>query len=303
MKVKVRNKKRLIQKKSVSKRRYINIFGFLLALILTLLVVVLVIGSLSNNPRSTSGDGLEQFSEIPKPVLIIVLDDAGHNVSQLKKFLTLPFPLAIAVLPQLSYSVESAKLIHGAGKTVMVHMPMEPLGSADPGPGAIFLGDSPSVIREKLQIAVKQIPFAAGLNNHMGSKVTSDLDSVNAILEEVRSLGLFFLDSVTSSRSVARKAAGDLNIKILERAVFLDNEKNREYILEAFEEGKEIARTKGHAVMIGHVWTEELADVLLEIYPRLIDDGFDIQEISAFLEGRDLMHTGEEMFVEEEFGL
>jgi polysaccharide deacetylase 2 family uncharacterized protein YibQ len=76
-----------------------------------------------------------------------------------------------------------------------------------------------------------------------------------------------------------------LSIETLRRDVFLDNKKTKEYILKALEDGRELAKKEGHAVMIGHVWTEELADLLMELYPEALDEGYSLEELSVLLTG------------------
>lgn len=76
-----------------------------------------------------------------------------------------------------------------------------------------------------------------------------------------------------------------LGITIAKRDVFLDNVDNREAIMESINTGLNIAENKGHAVMIGHVWSSELANTMMEIYPNLIEEGFTLEEMSDLLLG------------------
>ena len=92
---------------------------------------------------------------------------------------------------------------------------------------------------------------------------------------------LFFLDSYTIPNSMAGEAAQQLDVRYIKRnSMFLDNENDRESIQNAIEEGMKTARKTGHAVMIGHVMTGDLAQILLELYPNFIEDGFSLKEIS-----------------------
>lgn len=217
--------------------------------------------------------------------LYFVIDDAGHNLRQLEPFLRFPGKLTIAVIPHLAYSRQSAELAYAAGKQVILHMPMQPEGDEDPGTGAILSSDSEASIREKLGASLAAVPYAVGVNNHMGSHATSDPRVMAVVLQEVYGRGLFFLDSLTTSRTAAGSVGQAMNLNIRERDVFLDNEKTPESLLKAIEEGKTIARQKGHAVMIGHVWTSELAEVLTEIYPFLLEEGYTLEEISHLIKG------------------
>ena len=104
------------------------------------------------------------------------------------------------------------------------------------------------------------------------------------VFGELKSRNMFFLDSRTSADTVGRKVAADMQLPFLERSVFLDNTQEREAILFAFREGMKIAEKEGSVVMIGHVWTHELADVLMEVYPQALDEGFEFLSVTDLLD-------------------
>lgn len=207
--------------------------------------------------------------------LYLVIDDVGNNVFQLRPFLGFPGPITFAVLPQLEYSAQAAAMAHQAGKEVILHLPMEADNAAEnPGPGAITTDLSDQAIVEILRKDISTVPFLIGVNNHMGSRATADKRVMRAVLEEVKRQGLFFLDSRTTADSVAQPIAEQLRLPFAQREVFLDNDKSRAAILAAFGGAEKIAADRGYAVMIGHVWTDALAGIIKELYPRLLADGF-----------------------------
>lgn len=233
--------------------------------------------SLSINSRRIE----KPLSQDIKGRMVIVLDDAGYNLSQLEPFLKLPFPCAIAVLPGLKYSREAADRIREAGKTVLLHQPMQALDlSIDPGPGAIQKGMSPEQIKDIVRKNLKEVGPVAGINNHEGSLITADRQSMEALLDVVREEGIFFLDSRTNSDTIVPVVAREKKMQIWERAVFLDNRAERTFIVEAVNSGLKIAERKGSAIMIGHIWSNNLADILMEMYPELISQGFSLSTIA-----------------------
>ena len=221
-----------------------------------------------------------------KPWLVFVIDDAGYNPGQLERFLQTPAPMTIAVLPHLPYSEAASRSSATAGKEVILHMPMEAYNSgADPGPGAIFVGDSRSAIFDKTEAAFRSVPDAAGANNHMGSRVTGDYAAVAAFLDAMQALDSrkLFLDSRTTAASVAAEAAAQRGVPVVERDIFLDNDDTRAAIMQAIEAGKGLARRRGYAVMIGHVWSDELGDIISELYPELMEEGFHFGTLSELI--------------------
>lgn len=220
--------------------------------------------------------------EKPKKRIYIILDDAGHNTHQLKPFLQFPGKLSIAVIPRLKYSKEAAELIYQSGKTVMLHQPMQPLGKADPGAGAIYVTMSDDEVRKTLNDNLDSVPHVVGFNNHMGSAATSDERVMDVVLKVAKKRGLFFVDSFTHAGTVCRKVAKKNGMRIAKRDIFLDNDKSREKIMESFNQGKAVADKNGYAVMIGHVWSDELAKVMLDIYPNFIEEGYCFESVADF---------------------
>ena len=209
--------------------------------------------------------------------LTFVFDDAGHNLDQLEYFLRLPFPCTIAVLPGLRYSSESARRIRKAGKQVILHQPMQSVDlHINPGPGAVTPGLSAEQIKNIVRRNLEEIWPVAGMNNHEGSLMTADEAAMSAVLDVVAEKHIFFLDSRTTARSVVAKVAKEKNMAVWERAIFIDNDKSRAAMETQIKKGLSIARQKGSAIMIGHVFTIELAQLLTEMYPALIEDGFSL---------------------------
>ena len=209
--------------------------------------------------------------------LTFVFDDAGHNLDQLEYFLRLPFPCTIAVLPGLRYSSESARRIRKAGKQVILHQPMQSVDlHINPGPGAVTPGLSAEQIKNIVRKNLEEIWPVAGMNNHEGSLMTADEAAMSAVLDVVAEKHIFFLDSRTTARSVVAKVAKEKNMAVWERAIFIDNDKSRAAMETQIKKGLSIARRKGSAIMIGHVFTVELAELLTEMYPALIEDGFSL---------------------------
>ena len=229
----------------------------------------------------------EAKAETPKKRIYIILDDAGHNTKQLMPFLEFPGKLSIAVIPRLAYSKEAAELIYQHGKTVMLHQPMQPLGKADPGAGAIYVTTSDDEIRKTLNDNLDSIPHVVGFNNHMGSAATSDERVMDVVLKVAKQRGLFFVDSFTHAGTVCAKVAKKNGMRIAKRNIFLDNDKSKEKIMEAFNAGKAIADKNGYSVMIGHVWSDNLASTMIELYPEFIEEGYCFESVADFFKLED----------------
>ena len=185
--------------------------------------------------------------------MAIIVDDAGYDLAELEPFLELRIPLAVAVLPNLPHSREAALRVKQAGKELLLHLPMEPEGGENPGPGALLTGESPAEIGRLLESALQTVPGASGVNNHMGSKATADEALMTTVLSALGRKGLFFVDSRTTADTVGARVAARLGVPFLERDVFIDASHSDAEIAEAFASGISLAARQGSAVLIGHV--------------------------------------------------
>jgi len=213
----------------------------------------------------------------------VVIDDVGNNLSDLEPFLQIPGPLTFAVLPALPHSAEAARRAHAAGKEVIVHMPMEPIGDENPGPGAVLVAQSDSEIRERLERALQDVPQARGMNNHMGSRVVADRRVMAAVMDTLRAHGLFFLDSRTTADTVARELAAERELPFLERSVFLDNVPEAGEVEARLREGLAIALDRGYAILIGHAQSAATREVLARLLPSLEAGGFERVDLARLL--------------------
>lgn len=223
----------------------------------------------------------------PGATLVFVLDDGGQNLSDLQHYLNLPFPVAVAVLPQLSHSVEAARRVRASGRhELLLHQPMQAIKlSVDPGPGAI----TPTMTTTEIDAIVRknllEIGPVAGMNNHEGSLITESKVKVGKVIEICQKQGIFFLDSRTTSATAAPQAALELGAKIWERDVFLDNTQKRADILEQIQRGLAVANKRGYAIMIGHVWSgSNLAQIMQELYPVLKAQGYSFSTVGGLYE-------------------
>ena len=214
--------------------------------------------------------------------LVFVFDDGGQNLNHLKEFLELPFPITIAVLPQLSHSVESAKQIRASGNELILHQPMQSINAnTNPGPGAISPDMSESQIIATLFTNINEIGPIAGMNNHEGSAITADAEKMAIVMKVASENGIYFLDSRTNSETKVPYVAKELGYSYYERNIFLDNEKTNENARKELEKGLAIANKNGSVIMIGHIWSADFLPAFLkDVYPELKEKGYTFTTVS-----------------------
>ena len=214
--------------------------------------------------------------------LIFVFDDGGQNLEQLKAFLELPFPVTVAVLPQITHSVEAADMVRKSGNELILHQPMQSVNSnINPGPGAITPDMTEAQILSQLFVNINQIAPIAGMNNHEGSGITADAEIMAMILQMASENGIYFLDSRTNVETKVPYVAHELGYSYYERNIFLDNEKTRDNALAELKKGLALANKNGSVIMIGHIWSADFLPALLkEAYPELKQKGYTFSVVS-----------------------
>lgn len=211
----------------------------------------------SASPRDRSPGGQEgdwvPSGEAPARVAIII-DDVGFDSGPVLELARLALPMTFAILPHQRYSRSLAKALHASGHEVILHLPMEPIAypARDPGEGAIGQSMRPGDIAAAVRRDLDGIPEAVGVNNHMGSRATSDPAVMRAVLGVVGQRGLYFLDSRTTPDTVGFDMAREMGIPAVQRSVFLDDRREASYIEGQVRELLRKAREQGSAVAIGH---------------------------------------------------
>jgi polysaccharide deacetylase 2 family uncharacterized protein YibQ len=217
-----------------------------------------------------------------KPRLALIIDDFGASLYHAKAFLDLNIPTTFAVLPRLPKSEESAFLIHSEGHEIMLHQPMEPRDRGlSPGPGALYVGDEPTKISHIVEENISSIPFATGVNNHMGSRFTASPKEMYETLQVVKDKGLFFVDSLTTGDSKGYKTAKTLHMPTTSRDVFLDNTVEESAIVRQLQQLKGIALRHGQAVGIGHPFIE--TSRAIRRFLKGAQEEFELVHMSALL--------------------
>ena len=218
------------------------------------------------------------------PRIIVVIDDLGLDRAMAERFIALPGPLTLSFLPYARNVGALADKADAAGADVMLHLPMEPLGEADPGPNALRLGMTGAEFLSNLEWNLSRFDGYVGVNNHMGSRLTADQAAMKTVLAYLKAQGLFFLDSVTTAQTQARAAAAAVGAHMVERDVFLDARTgDAAYVRAQLEIAERIALETGYAVVIGHPYetTLEALGPWLTTAPAR---GFEITAISSLIE-------------------
>ncbi|MBC3347904.1 MULTISPECIES: divergent polysaccharide deacetylase family protein [Pseudomonas] len=213
-----------------------------------------------------------------KAYLSLIIDDLGQNLPRDRRVLALPGPVTAAIMPDTPHAAELAREAHRAGKVVMLHMPMDPAT----GPFAWHPELPLEELEKRLDAAFAAVPFTSGINNHMGSRMTSQPRAMAWLMANLQQRHKFFVDSRTSAQTVAAAEAQKIGLASVSRDVFLDDERTEAAIAHQLQVAIELARQQGSAVMIGHPYPQTLA-VLERELPRLKAQGIEWIDIKSMI--------------------
>lgn len=210
-------------------------------------------------PTKTSG----------KPKVAIIIDDIGYDAVFADKLMALGIPITFSILPGSPHGVEIAKKAHEKGFEVMLHQPMEPLEypKVNPGPGVILMKMGADQSIAVLEKNLKSIPHIRGVNNHMGSRLTRSEKHMNQIFTVLKRENLFFIDSLTASKSLGKASARLFKLPFASRDIFFDHVQTRAFVEKQTSELIRLSQKYGSAIGIGHPYSVTL-EVLQKRIPK-----------------------------------
>jgi len=204
------------------------------------------------------------------PAVALIVDDLGYDKKIAQRFAQLDVALTFSILPYSPFQQKIVRLARSKGLEIMMHMPMEPVEypEVDPGPGTLLASMSPDELINQLDQNLNSLPGVKGINNHMGSRLTTESSQMYQIFSVLKQRGLFFIDSRTTAESLCEPSARLFQIPFAQRDVFIDHHVKTDFIRNQIKELIRIAKKNGEAVGIMHPHSTTL-HVLQEMLPEL----------------------------------
>jgi len=202
----------------------------------------------------------------------IIIDDIGNNFEYGQEIIKLPAALTIAILPKTTYAKELARLARRNHKEVMLHLPMQSVEHHNRSPGTLDLHMTKTEFTKQLRLNLNSVPYIRGVNNHMGSLLTRHPGHMNWLMDELSQQNdLYFIDSRTTNKTIAKKIATEFNIPNLERDFFLDPDNEENTIRQQFNRFINKINQRGYALAIAHPYPKTikfLQDHLTELHQQ-----------------------------------
>ena len=199
------------------------------------------------------------------PVIAICIDDLGQDLAGTDRAIALPKNVTLSFLPFAEATPFLAQEAERKGHQVLAHVPMEAVGHPDPGPMSLKVG-SPD-IAQRLSWNITRVPGLSGINNHEGSKFSTDSASLVPVMETLAAHHLFYFDSRTIAGSQGIRVAHMFGVMSGGRDIFLDDTISEAEVRQQLADLLTQARRTGIAIAIGHphdVTLKILADWLAQ---------------------------------------
>jgi len=186
-----------------------------------------------------------------KPRLAIIIDDV-HTQNQLQRIQSLPMPVTPSIFPPYTLAPNTPKLATQAVH-YMIHLPMES-GNAkfDRQSKTLKRGFSSEQMVRRMAELRRLFPRAHFINNHTGSRFTSDSTAMRRLYRAMKEEGFIFIDSRTTSSSKVGKIAHSFGDDYVARDIFIDNVKSVTAIHNQLKKAVRLAKKNGYAIAIGH---------------------------------------------------
>lgn len=215
-----------------------------------------------------------------KGKLAVVIDDAGRDLASQHVYESLGIPLTLAVMPNQVHTRDAALSWHAHGLPVILHQPMESVSGIGMESKVILTSMSDEEIRGLLKSSLSQVPEAVGINNHQGSKATTDRHTMEVVMNELHHRHLFFFDSRTNSTTAADGAAASYGVPYVRNDLFVDNEADVAAISAMIREAAKRAQKYGTYVIIGHC-RPKTAEAFRQMVPQLEKEGIQFVYVSS----------------------
>ena len=189
----------------------------------------------------------------------IIIDDVGNNLDYGQQIINLPATLTIAILPKTIYAKQLARLAAKNNKEVMLHLPMQSVEHHQYTPGTLDLHMTRKEFNRQLRLDLNDVPYIRGVNNHMGSLLTRHPGHMTWLMDELsRHGGLYFIDSKTTSKSIADRIAVEYKIPSMSRDFFLDPDHEKDTLRRQFDLFIKKINRRGYALAIAHPYPETI---------------------------------------------
>lgn len=220
-----------------------------------------------------------------RAMIAVIIDDMGVDQRRSAKVTELPGPLTLSYMTYAPHAAAQVGAAHARGHELMMHMPMQPLGTMDPGPDVLTDQLPPDELRRRLAADLDRFQGYVGVNNHMGSRFTAYAPGMKLVMEALHQRGLLFIDSMTTAKSVGIAEAHAAGVPTARRNIFLDDVEDQASVAAQLAKAEDQAKSSGSVIVIGHPHDGTIA-ALAAWLPGLAKKGITLVPVTTVVKTR-----------------
>ena len=218
----------------------------------------------------------------PSALPYLIVSGLGLSDAATAGAIKLPRQVTLSFTPYGADLEAEVAAARAAGHEVLLDLPMEPISypADDPGPHTLLTSLNTSDNIARLDWLLGRFQGYVGVINHMGSRFTASPEPLRPILRALKDRGLMFVDSRSTSKSVAASVAGQMRLPRAINDRFLDHEPTRGAIDQSFAAAESEARARGVAVVVARPFPVTLERMAAWL-PMLESRGIEIVPVTA----------------------
>lgn len=204
-----------------------------------------------------------------KPKLVIIIDDVAtyEHASMIR---STGLKLTPSIFPMTKDHPNTPNIARGF-EFHMIHLPMQAKHFDHPEIGTLNTNDSFESILKRIRKIRADFPRAVYMNNHTGSKFTSDYDAMDKAYRAFISEKFIFMDSKTIGHTVVAEVARKYSQPYISRDIFLDDDPSRSGVRRQLVNAVELAKKRSYAIAIGHP-KKNTIDIIKESKDTILRD-------------------------------
>lgn len=218
-----------------------------------------------------------------RPRIAVIVSGLGLAQLSTQSAIALPDTITLAFSPYgREATARMAEEARADGHEIMLDLPMQTdlYPAVDPGPYGIRADLGASVNHERLLTVLSKARGYVGLLGPSRDAISLDRNLTAPLVDGIAGQGLLFVSGYSEEPEGMFRVARQAAIPVLYTDVELDNRISEGYIRTQLARAEDIARSRGHALVVGHAYPITLE--LLEIWIRELESkGFVLVPVSA----------------------
>lgn len=208
------------------------------------------------NQKESKKESKQQKKDIKKhikgekPKLVIIIDDVATK-EHVKMIQKTGLKLTPSFFPKTTASPNTPSLARDF-QFYMIHLPLQAKFDKNPMPTTIKTDESYDSIDKKISQIKQDFKNVKYINNHTGSKFTSNQTAMDRLYKALNKYGFIFVDSRTSADTQVPIIAKKYNNPYISRDIFLDDSNELQNIKAQLDNAIAKAKKYGYAIAIAH---------------------------------------------------